>query len=443
MSMIGPLRFRGTIKPATFLVAAPIVWLSQHLLGAVLILAHGSSLRPDRAFWLLPLREAALLPGQPMWAAALAFSGTLASSAGLALFTFRRANWSGRGHALAAFACVPGVQVAALAIVAVLPRFEPVDAAQARRAADVALGLLAGIGLIVLAVLVSAVLFGAYGWGLFVATPFTVGVTTGWLANRGANLSLSRTLRLVMASTAIGTLALVMFALEGILCIVMAAPLGAGVAAIGGALGRRLALGRRNREARMMSVAILPAIMALDLALPPAIVIPSEQSVDIQAPPEAVWAAIVSGEPVARSPGLIAAAGLAYPVRSKLLGEGAGAQRLGYFSTGVARERVTTWIPMRTLAFTALSQPPAMAEMSPYREVHTPHVSGYFTTTDTRFDLAPLTGGGTRLTIRGSHVLRMDPVLYWEPLARIAIRLNVARVLADIDTRARSAGYQE
>jgi hypothetical protein len=82
--------------------------------------------------------------------------------------------------------------------------------------------------------------------------------------------------------------------------------------------------------------------------------------------------------------------------------------------TGIARERVTAWTPGRMLAFAVLSQPPSMHEMSPYREVRAPHVSGYFDTRDTRFDLRPLPGGGTRLTVSAAHVLRMDPVLYWK-----------------------------
>lgn len=442
MSLANALRFGGTISPLTFAIVAPLVWLAQHLLAAMLIIGRGLPLQADWEFWLLPLRQAALLPGA-VWIASLAFSATLLASWALALLAVRRGNWSGRGQMLAAFACVPGIQLVALLIAALLPRFEDRDGERVRHAADVVVGLLAGIGLIVLAVLISAVVFGAYGWGLFVVTPFTVGLATGWFSNRRNELDQRRTLGLVMLSTAIGTLALVMFALEGIFCIVLAAPLGAAVAAIGGVLGRRLALGRRSREARMMSVAILPAIMLLDIALPPEIVIPSEQSIDIQAPPEAVWSAIVSDNPLAKPPRLIAAARLAYPVSSELLGDGIGAERLGHFSTGIAREEVTAWVPMRTLAFRVLSQPPAMSEMSPYREVHAPHVSGYFDTIDTRFDLAPLPGGATRLTISGSHVLRMDPALYWEPLARLAIRLNVARVLADIDTKARVAASSE
>jgi len=63
-------------------------------------------------------------------------------------------------------------------------------------------------------------------------------------------------------------------------------------------------------------------------------------------------------------------------------------------------------------------------------------VVGYFDTGDTRFSLAPIGVGGTRLTVSAVHILRIDPTLYWEPLARVAIRLNETRVLKDVKTKA-------
>ncbi|WP_334184657.1 hypothetical protein [Novosphingobium sp.] len=92
-------------------------------------------------------------------------------------------------------------------------------------------------------------------------------------------------------------------------------------------------------------------------------------------------------------------------------------------------ERVTEWKPGRVLAFTVLSQPPAMEEMSPYRHLHTPHLTGYVVTGDTRYMLSPLRNGGTKLTLQAQTVLRIDPIAYWEPIARLAFHLNVRRVL--------------
>ena len=191
-----------------------------------------------------------------------------------------------------------------------------------------------------------------------------------------------------------------------------------------------------KRDTPLMSVAFLPALFALEGAMPPAVPIEMRETIDIAAPPRAVWSVLIGSEPIGVRPGLVGQAGLAYPIGARLVGQGIGAERLGQFSTGTARERITAWTPGRRLAFVVLSQPPAMEEMSPYRRVHAPHVQRYFDTVETSFDLQPLRNGCTRLTAHATHVLRVDPVLYWEPVARWAIHLNVARVLSDIGAKA-------
>jgi hypothetical protein len=431
--------FKGGVAPLTYALCASALLLSQNVAVALAYRAAGWDPDFDAGFWLLPLRRLAFMPELASWAAALAFAFSLALTWALALLSFRRATRSGMGYFLAALSVVPGIQIAAVALLALMP-FRPAGAAPevqaGAKASHILQGVLAGMSIIVFAVLVSAVTFGAYGWGLFVMTPFLTGLTTAYLANRGTALAPGRTLPLVMAAAALGTLALVMLALEGLACILLAAPLGAAAAAAGGAAGRAAALAGHRRGKPLISFALLPAVFALEAALPPAVPIATREAIDISAPPASVWRALTSSAPIASPPGLVARAGLAYPVGSRLTGGGVGAERLGRFSTGTARERVTDWVPEHRLGFALLSQPPMMTEMSPYRRVHAPHLIGYFVTTGMRFDLEALAGGGTRLTARAAHILRIDPVLYWEPMARWAIRENVLRVLRDIKAKA-------
>lgn len=431
--------FAGTTAPGRYAMLAPVLLLAPHAAVASLLAARGTPLTADVGFWTLPLRRLAMSPDLPARDAALAFAVALVAAALLALLSFRRANWSGGGHALAAVVVVPGVQLPAAAILALLPRFARRKAAEPMPGIDTAhvvQGVLAGVGIIVVAVLVSALTLGSYGWGLFVTTPFLVGLTTGYLANRRLLLRWEATARLVLAAAALGTIALVALALEGIVCIVLAAPLGAVAALVGGAAGRAVAKVAHGGGRPLASLALLPALFALEAAVPPTLPITARASVEIAASPRAVWTALTDGGSIAGRPGLVGAAGLAYPLRGRLLGEGVGAIRLGEFSTGTARERVTEWMPGRRLAFTVLSQPPAMEEMSPYRHVRSPHVHGYFETSTTGFTLTPLVGGRTRLDLEARHTLRVEPALYWEPLARLAIRMNLSRVLGDLKRKA-------
>lgn len=86
-----------------------------------------------------------------------------------------------------------------------------------------------------------------------------------------------------------------------------------------------------------------------------------------------------------------------------------------------------------------LTNPPAMRELSPHRTVHAPHVEGYFQTRWTSFELAPTGDGSTRLVERAEHRLRLEPVVYWGPVAQWAIGANNARVLAHVKRRAEAA----
>jgi hypothetical protein len=437
--MRSALSLRTPVSPFAYAAIAPVLLLAPHVLVWGAHRALGTPLVPDLTFWLLPLRRLAELPGLPPWVAALSFLFGLLVTWALAALSFRRASHAGYGHSLAIATILPVFQIIAVIILAFAPMRQTALDLETPSAGintgHVLQGVLAGVAIIVLAVLVSAVTFGAYGWGLFVATPFLVGVTTAYLANRETVMEVTKTIGLVMIAAALGSLALIMFALEGFICIVLAAPLGAIVAAAGGAVGRWLAMLGHKTGRPLFSIAILPAVFMLEGAVPPAIAIDTGRTITIDAAPADVWATLISDSPIGPKPALISAAGFAYAISGHLTGEGVGAERIGQFSTGTARERVTQWTPGRKLSLTVLSQPPMMEEMSPYRRVHAPHVMGYFVTTDTSFELERLPRQRTRLTVRATHILRIDPALYWEPMARWAIRENVDRVLLSVKTR--------
>jgi hypothetical protein len=294
-------------------------------------------------------------------------------------------------------------------------------------------GVLAGAGLTVAAVAVGTLLFGTYGYGLFVLTPFVIGVITAYLANRKEDIGRQQTALAVLVAAVLGCLGLVVFALEGMVCIVMAAPLGVGLALIGGLLGRYIAL-RSKRPVRqsLSCVALLPLVFAVETLLPAMTSFETVQTIEIHAPPETVWRSILSTDPVDGPLALPFRLGVAYPLRAEVIGEGVGAVRRGEFSTGTAIERVTEWEPNRKFSFVVVEDIPAMREMSPYQHVHAPHVVGYFRTIATSFELIRRADGHTDVIERTSHQLRLDPVLYWLPMARWVVGENNARVLAHI-----------
>ena len=251
---------------------------------------------------------------------------------------------------------------------------------------------------------------------------------------------MGRTLRLVSAAFALGGAALIGFAFEGLICLILATPLIAIMGAVGAALGACLAdLGRRGRVTTIAGVAFIPILLAAEAVLPPHADFDAVEFTDVAAPPSAVWDAVVHMGPIPDAPAAPFRWGLAYPMSGEIQGTGVGSIRRGIFSTGVAYERVTEWVPDRKLSFVVLSDPPTMNELSPYTHVNAPHDIGYFHTIDARFTLTPLPDGGTRLTLATRHDLDLEPALYWTPIAEWAVHVNKVRVLAHFRQQAEAS----
>jgi uncharacterized membrane protein YhaH (DUF805 family) len=461
MAPLSLFRFTGKIGRLPYALESLAAFFSQHLVIAGIARAVGAPVTLDAWFVLSPYRPLAkfhftalLAPAPPaildhasnmILLSALAY--VLIVGWVLAALAFRRAVDAGVSEWIAAYAIAPIVQIPFIVFLCVAPPGNGEDpGSTAEKAAavranwiSVAQGVLAGIGLTLFAVAVGALVFGTYGYGMFVASPFVIGATTAYFANRQADIGVPRTLGLVVWATVLSGVALVASALEGAVCIVLAAPLAIPVAILGGTMGRAIALRNRRPAQTLSAVALLPLIFALEAVLPPMTVFDTVETMTVDAPPGRVWDAIVHMTPIDAPLDLPFRLGVAYPLGGEIVGEGVGAVRRGEFSTGTAIEQVTEWVADRKLAFAVLNDVPAMRELSPYAHVHAPHVIGYFRTTLTSFELVPLPDGRTEIVERTSHQLRLDPAFYWLPLARWIVHENNARVLDHVKRQAEQA----
>ncbi len=435
--------FEGTIGRLPYALSSlAIVALPYAAVRLVFAALH----QPWAATWrssTVPLFALGELEHLPLFTLPLAFLALLVVYWALAALAFRRAADAAADGWIAALVVAPGFQIPAILYLSFLPRRpQPAPTADAipdgrmewRSAAQ---GVLTGMALTLFGVAAGALVFGSYGFGIFVLTPFVIGVATAFLANRVRDIGWRQTHHLTALALTLGGTALVLVALEGLVCIVLAAPLAYGTALVGALLGRAAAQrpGRRGRST-LTAFAILPAMFASEQAFPATTTFATDESIDIAAPPDAVWRALIRMDRIDGPPSLPFRLGVAYPLRGEIAGSGVGAIRTGVFSTGIALERVTEWQADRVLGFVVLSDPPAMHEMSPYAHVNAPHVQGYFRTVSTRFEIVGLAGGRSRLSEHTVHALRLDPILYWLPLARWIIHQNNARVLASVRAHA-------
>ena len=350
--------------------------------------------------------------------------------------TLRRAVDAGRSPWWCLLFFVPLVNYATMLWLATQPS-RPGTTGAAPSSGDARLRLragLVGVGA-ALAIAIPTVLIGVYlrrqySAGLFLGTPFSIGYVSAYVFNARQAQSSRHTLQVAFLAVTLAGGAMLVFALEGAVCIAMALPLAALVALPGAVLGRAVAL----RSVAPLPRASLGALLAplLVLTTPPQT--PPRHDVvtaiDIEAPPAVVWRRVVSFPDLAEPDEWIFRVGVAAPRRARIEGIGVGATRYCDFTTGSFIEPITAWEENRRLAFDVITQAPPMREWSPYAKVNPPHLDGYFRATQGEFRLIPLPGNRTRLEGRTRYVVDMFPQSYWTlPAGRLiaAIHWRVLR----------------
>jgi hypothetical protein len=293
------------------------------------------------------------------------------------------------------------------------------------------LGVLASIGVGLAMVGLSVYGLGVYGTALFFATPFAMGATTAAVYNGRATRTLGATLGVTTVATLLTGSILLLFAIEGIVCLAMAFPIALVISVIGALIGRAIVTAQRQPFSAAFVVGLpLFALGEAHFVKPDLHEVTTE--IEVDAPPEAVWPHVIGFSELQEPPSWEYRLGVAYPIRAEIDGAGVGAVRRCEFSTGPFVEPITVWDPPRRLAFDVAEQPPAMTEWSPYARVHAPHLEGYMTSKGGEFRLVALPGNRTRLEGTTRYTLAIHPELYWRVYAELLLHGIHTRVLQHV-----------
>jgi hypothetical protein len=161
------------------------------------------------------------------------------------------------------------------------------------------------------------------------------------------------------------------------------------------------------------AIAILPLLAGIETFQSPPPLREIVSSVEIAAPPETVWRNVVSFPDLPPPHEWFFLAGIACPERARIDGQGIGAIRYCEFSTGSFVEPISVWDEPQRLAFDVTKQPPTMRELSPWGDIHPPHLDFVLRSRRGEFRLIPLENGGTRLEGRTWYDFDMGPRTYW------------------------------
>ena len=282
---------------------------------------------------------------------------------------------------------------------------------------------------------------GYFGLATFLALPFAIGVSGGVVIRRAGG-TFGQAVGAAM--TLIGAVILVLCAclMEGIICVVMAAPIGAAIAFVGVVVGYFLAR-TKAADGTLQSAAWLSiiVIVALEGWNPPApLEATTSSEVVINAPAARVWAELHDIRDLPPTENLLFQFGVAHPISTVTDGQGVGAARLCKLSTGDMPEIITVWKPGQELRFKVLSTPPSMRETGFFgKTIDTTHIHSAYASLEGGFKLTTLPDGRTRLVGESHYLLNIAPAAYWNLWTEEIVHMVQRRVLEHVKTRAEAS----
>ena len=264
---------------------------------------------------------------------------------------------------------------------------------------------------------VSIELLKEYGWFVFVILPFLLGFITLYIIGRKYELKIRQILKLSVLNLLFSCFCMLVFAMEGIICLLMASPLLLLLTLIGAYMG--YALSNKNNPKKKVYlypiiVLISVSFLGFDLANNHSNLIPVKTELLIDAPKEVVWNNLVAFGEIPEPQELLFQSGISYPTHAEIRGMGVGAIRYCNFTTGSFVEPITTWDAPNLMQFDVIDQPIPMHEWNPFWDIHPPHLEGYFLSRKGQFELFETKEGQTLLVGTTFYTIDINPVSYWE-----------------------------
>jgi hypothetical protein len=273
---------------------------------------------------------------------------------------------------------------------------------------------------------------GSYGIALFILTPFLIGFSTASLYGYKNNMTRRESIGVGLSALGIFMVALIVVAIEGLICIVMAAPILALFTFFGSLIGYYLVNKPNDHtpSSLLILIGIIPLMSFVEDKIEPELTSVTT-SITINAKPMEVWRNVIEFPELDKPTEFIFKTGIAYPINAKIVGSGVGAVRYCNFTTGSFIEPVTVWQEGQLLGFSVLEQPAPMKELS-FWDINAPHLHDYFVSKKGQFKLTELEDGKTLLEGTTWYYHNISPVFYWQAWSDLIVHKIHTRVLNHI-----------
>jgi hypothetical protein len=281
---------------------------------------------------------------------------------------------------------------------------------------------------------------GQYGIALFILTPIFLGAAPIVWYGQHPKSSIKWTLGFALQTLGVFLLMLILFAVEGLICILMAAPIAIFFSLISSLIAHTFVA--RKAQSRIALMLLSISILGTSATENPGNTADEISSVttriEIAASPTDVWTQVIAFPEIPAPTELFFRAGIAYPTSAVIVGEGNNAIRYCKFTTGAFVEPITIWDMPKHLAFSVAQQPAPMTELS-FWNINAPHLHDYFASQRGEFVLEALPNGHTQLSGTTWYKHRIAPAIYWKLWSNYLVHKIHYRVLKHIKHNAEAA----
>jgi len=251
----------------------------------------------------------------------------------------------------------------------------------------------------------------------------------------GHNREISKKQSRIFAFTTLGIFAagLLVFAIEGIICVAMAAPFGLLLTWLGSMIGFAIVnkTSGKGPPAMILLIMSIPLTAFMEQTDTIQHTIEVTTSIDIDADRHTVWLNVIEFPELGEPEEFLFKAGIAYPISADIEGKNVGAIRHCNFSTGSFVEPITIWEEPRLLKFDVVENPAPMKELSMW-DINAPHLHDYFVSKEGQFKLIELPNGRTRLEGTTWYTHNIKPEFYWRIWSNYIVHTIHLRVLNHI-----------
>ncbi len=265
----------------------------------------------------------------------------------------------------------------------------------------------------------------ALGIVMFLLVPFVAGFVTA--ANTSPAVRLRRTVQIAIFVVVISLTVLLATSFEGIICVLMAAPVmtvGLVIGAVVGYFVRVKFLDRddHGRKKLILLIGVCPMLVAAaDQVEKPLRAIQDREvfttEILIDASPGRVWDSLAQMEKLDGPMPLLLRMGLPLPTHCVLESAAVGGRRVCHFNQGVIVQEITDWRRGESMAFRM--------------EKSTLPGRRWLSFIDARYEFIPQ-GPATKLIRHTTIGTRLSPRWYWRPLEEWGVTSEHAFVLANV-----------